>query len=511
MSRKMNPTNSSGGGSSRGGEMTAFELAHHVRSGRLSALEITRQALRRIEESDGSIRAFLRTTPEKALAAAEEVDKRASRGEDLPLAGVPVAVKDNLSTRGVATTAASRILEGFVAPYDATAVARMKEAGAVVLGKTNTDEFAMGSSTETSAYGATRNPWDLNRVPGGSSGGSAAAVAAGMVPLAAGTDTGGSIRQPAAFCGITGLRPTYGLVSRYGLVAYAGSLDTVGPMARDARDAALMLTVMAGPDHMDATSVRREPEDWVGAARGEEPLAGLRIGLPAELFGHGVDGEVARQVKEAAETLEGLGARVGECRLPHAEYAVAAYYVITAAEGSTALSRYDGVRFGRRADGHGGDLEEMYRRTRGEGFGREVKRRLIIGTHALAGGGGLYKRALRVRRLIQEDFQRVLEDFDLLLSPTAPTPAFAVGERSADPMAMAAADLCTIPSNLAGLPSMSIPCGFVAGLPVGLQLMAGPFREKTLFQAAGAFQKATDFHLIGPGAPSGAPSGGGEN
>lgn len=451
--------------------------------GSVTAEELVEDTLRRIEETDPEIRAFLRVEASSARAAARTRTLR-----DGPLAGVPWAAKDNLCVEGIETTCASRILEGYVPPYTATAVSRLADSGAVLVGKLNLDEFAMGSSTENSAYFATRNPWDKDRVPGGSSGGSAAAVASGMVPFALGSDTGGSIRQPAAFCGVVGLKPTYGLVSRFGLVAFASSLDQIGPLTRTVEDAALVLQAIAGRDPRDSTSAAVEVPDYSAALEGG--VRGFRIGVAREYFSPAMDAGVREAVMKAVGALEGLGAHVSEISLPHTEYALATYYLIAPAEASSNLARYDGVRYGFRAD-RPENLLDMYRKTRSEGFGREVKRRILIGTYALSSGyyDAYYKRAQQVRTLIRKDFEEAFSRVDVIAAPTAPTTAFRFGEKTDDPLTMYLSDVCTIPANLAGLPAISVPCGLSDGLPVGLQLIGPGFGEATLLRAANAYER----------------------
>ncbi len=455
-------------------------------------------ALDRIARVDPPLHAFLHVTAEQARQEARGWDDRYARGVAglPPLAGLPVALKDNLCTRGIPTTAGSRILDGWVPPYDATVVERLRTAGAIVVGKTNLDEFAMGSSTENSAFGPTRNPWDRSRVPGGSSGGSATAVAAGFVPLALGSDTGGSIRQPAGFCGIVGLKPTYGRVSRYGLIAFASSLDQIGPMARTVADAALLLGVLAGRDPRDATTADAPVPDF-GAGLGGGVDA-LRIGLPREAFGEGLQSEVRDAVARMAETLRALGATIVEITLPTIAYALPTYYLLATSEASTNLARYDGVQYGRRAAA--ADLSEMYTRTRGEGFGAEVKRRIMLGTYALSAGyyEGFFLKAQRVRTLIRQDFEAAFRAADLVLMPTSPTLPFRLGEKTEDPLQMYLADVYTIPVNLAGLPGISIPCGFAGDLPIGVQLIGRAFDEGTVLRAAQAYEGVTKWHLRRP-------------
>jgi aspartyl-tRNA(Asn)/glutamyl-tRNA(Gln) amidotransferase subunit A len=479
-------------------DATLAELSAALAGKQLSAVELTRACLGRIARLNPALNAFITVDESRALADARRADERRARGDAHPLTGIPVAHKDILCTRGMRTTCGSRMLESFVSPYDAHVVERFDEAGAVLLGKCNMDEFAMGSSSETSHFGPVRNPWDARLVPGGSSGGSAAAVAARMAPAATGTDTGGSIRQPAALTGVCGLKPTYGLVSRYGLVAFASSLDQAGPMARTAQDLALMLEVMAGFDARDATSVERPKEAYASAL--EIDLKGLRIGLPKEYFGEGIDPGVRAAVEAAARWFAANGAVSVELDLPHAGLGVAAYYIIAPAEASSNLSRFDGVRYGHRAEKFD-DLIDMYCRTRAEGFGNEVKQRILVGTYVLSHGyyDAYYLQAQKVRRLIAQDFQRAFESCDLILGPTSPTTAFALGAKADDPVQMYLDDIFTVPAPLAGLPALSVPCGFDAkGLPVGLQLMGPHFSESRLLGAAHRYQQATGWHLRVP-------------
>ncbi|HVK04682.1 MAG TPA: Asp-tRNA(Asn)/Glu-tRNA(Gln) amidotransferase subunit GatA [Armatimonadaceae bacterium] len=480
-------------------DMTAAQIADLLAKGEASAREVADAFLARVEAVDPKVRAFVTVTAEKARAQADAVDAKRRAGEPLgPLAGVPVALKDNLCTAGVETTCSSQILRGFVPPYSATVVEKLDAAGAVFPGKVNLDEFAMGSSTENSGLFVTANPWDLKRVPGGSSGGSAAAVAAGAAPLALGSDTGGSIRQPASFCGIVGLKPTYGRVSRYGLVAFASSLDQIGPMARTVEDAALLLNAISGHDGRDSTSVPRDVPDYRAALTGD--VKGLRLGVPKEYFAEGVSAEVRERVLAAIEVLRGLGAVVDECSLPTTDYALAAYYIVAPAEASSNLARYDGVRYGRRTDKVGSHVE-LFERTREEGFGAEVKQRIMVGTYALSAGyyDAYYAKAQKVRTLIKREFEQVFSRFDAVVTPTAPTTAFAIGEKSDDPLAMKLSDICTIPANMAGIPALSQCCGFdAAGLPVGVQLMGPAFGEETLLRIAHAYEQATDWHTRRP-------------
>jgi aspartyl-tRNA(Asn)/glutamyl-tRNA(Gln) amidotransferase subunit A len=473
-------------------------LSKKIAEGEITAAEVTDAHLARVEALEPEVHAFITLTPERARVQAKAVDDRKKKGEKLgPLAGVPLALKDVLCTEGVLSTAGSRILGTYVPPYSATVVNRMNAAGIVTLGKANMDEFAMGSSTENSSFGPSRNPWDLARVPGGSSGGSASAVAAGMAPLGIGTDTGGSIRQPASLCGIVGVKPTYGRVSRYGVIAFASSLDQVGPFARTVRDVALLQQVISGHDPMDATSVPHEVPDYAAAL--EQGVQGLRIGVWSESLGDGTQSGVRDRVKDAAEKLAKLGAEVDEVSLPSFEYALSAYYLIAPAECSSNLARYDGVRYGHRAPGK--DIVEMNSRTRAEGFGDEVKRRVMLGTYALSAGyyDAYYGKALKVRTLVIREFEKAYERFDVLLSPTAPTTAFKIGEKADDPLSMYLSDLFTIPSNLAGAAAISLPCGLASdGLPVGLQLMGPPLSEDLLFRVAHAFEQDFAFDVRPP-------------
>jgi aspartyl-tRNA(Asn)/glutamyl-tRNA(Gln) amidotransferase subunit A len=482
---------------------TAAEFAEALRERRASSVEIVQGALDRIAAAQRTLNAFITVDRDGALASARAADAALARGGAPSLTGVPIAHKDVLMTAGLATTCGSRMLERFVAPYDAHVVARLREAGSVLVGKTNMDEFAMGSSNESSYFGPVRNPWSLNFVPGGSSGGSAAAVAAGLVPATTGTDTGGSIRQPAALTGICGLKPTYGLCSRYGLVAFASSLDTPGPLAHDALDCALMLNAMAGHDARDSTSLDRPREDYARALRtptSSRPLAGVRIGLPAEYFDAGVDADVADCVSVALAELRKLGAVTVDIALPAVRYSVPVYYVIAPAEASSNLSRFDGVRYGHRA-AHYADLTDMYGKTRAEGFGAEVKRRILVGTYVLSHGyyDAYYLKAQQVRRLIAQDFARAYAHCDVIAGPTAPTAAFAIGAKADDPVRMYLNDIFTVAANLTGMPALSIPCGFTAaGLPVGLQLQGNHFDEARLLGVAHRFQQATDWHARVP-------------
>ena len=487
-------------------EGSARAIREEIAAGRVSALEVCRTFLARIETINPSLNAFNLVAADRALARAGEIDRRRAAGEATgPLAGVPVAIKDNLCVRGMRTTASSRILERFVPPYDATAVQRLEAAGAVIVGKTNCDEFAMGSSNENSAYGPVRNPWAADRTPGGSSGGSAVAVAARCAPLALGSDTGGSIRQPASFCGVAGLKPTYGRVSRYGLLAFASSLEQIGPIGTTAADAALALRVLAGPDPADATSSQQPVPDFEAALTGS--VRGLRVGVPRTFVTEGVDEDVRRAFDEALDTLRRAGATLVDIALPHARYAIPVYYLVAAAEASSNLARYDGVRYGHRAaaDGNQG-LKEMYSRTRDEGFGAEVKRRIMLGTYVLSAGyyDAFYLKAQQVRTLLRRDYDAAFEKADVVAMPTSPTPPFRLGEKTDDPLQMYLADVFTVSANLVGLPAISVPCGFVEGperserLPVGLQLIGRLFDESTLLKASDAYERLTDWHTRTP-------------
>jgi aspartyl-tRNA(Asn)/glutamyl-tRNA(Gln) amidotransferase subunit A len=476
---------------------TLTQLVAGLRARKFSSVELVSACLARIERAQGALNAFITVTRGQALADAAAADRALAAGTGGALTGVPIAHKDLFCTRGVRTSCGSRMLDNFVSPYDATVVAKLKSAGAVSLGKTNMDEFAMGSSNETSYYGPVRNPWDPRLVPGGSSGGSAAAVAARLVPGATGTDTGGSIRQPAALCGITGMKPTYGRVSRFGMVAFASSLDQAGVLTATAADAALMLREMAGFDARDSTSVEREVPDYVAAL--EQPLARLKIGLLREFFDKGLDPQYEQRVREALSVYEGLGATLAEVSLPNLPLSVPVYYVVAPAECSSNLARFDGVRFGHRCE-NPRDLNDMYRRSRGEGFGAEVKRRIMTGTYVLSAGyyDAYYLKAQRVRALINADFANAFRGVDVLIGPTTPTPAFAIGAKTSDPITMYLNDIYTIGANLAGLPAVSIPCGFVQELPVGLQIVGPHFAEARVLSAAHALQRATDWHTRMP-------------
>ncbi len=478
--------------------LTLQEASEMLRQREISSRELTEAVFQRIADTDDKIHAYLTLGRDAAMEQAKQADERL-RGEKAatPLSGIPIAVKDNFLTRGLRTTCASKILGDFLPPYDATAVANLRAAGAVIVGKTNLDEFAMGSSAENSAFFLTRNPWNFERIPGGSSGGSAAAVAADQCMAALGTDTGGSIRQPAACCGVVGFKPTYGRVSRYGVIAFASSMDQVGPLAKNVRDAALLLQAIAGPDPQDATSATRSVPNYAAALNGD--ITGLRIGVPKEYFVGSMQPEVDRQVHQAICELANRGAIIQDISLPRTAYAVAVYYIVATAEASSNLARYDGMRFGHRADAR--DLSETYRTSRDEGFGAEVKRRIMLGTYVLSAGyyDAYYLKAQRVRRLIKEDFDHAFNQCDVILTPTVPTTAFRIGEKIQDPLQMYLSDIYTISTNLAGLPALSLPCGFDdAGMPIGLQIIGSYFDEVTVLRVAHAYEQATDWHKKKP-------------
>ncbi len=481
-------------------QMTSMGVADAragLAGGQFSSVELTQAFLRRIEEVDGALNAYLRTTPAQALEAAADADRLRAGGDGRPLLGVPLAIKDVLMTEGIETTAGSRILEGFVPPYTATAVKKLEAAGAIVLGKTNTDEFAMGSSTENSGFGLTRNPWDAERVPGGSSGGSAAAVAADEAPAALGTDTGGSVRQPAALCGVVGLKPSYGRVSRYGLIAYGSSLDQIGPITKTVGDAALLLQVIAGPDPYDSTTLPADVPNYAAALSGE--IGGMRIGIPQEYFVQGIQPEVEAAIRTAIDQFADLGAEIVPIQLPSTELALPVYYLVVTAEASANLARYDGIRFGQSVDGE--TIFDHFRQTRGAGFGPEVKRRIMLGTYALSAGyyDAYYLKAQQVRTLIRQEFERAYAEVDVVLSPTSPTTAFRIGEKVDDPLAMILTDIFTTTANLCGLCGISIPCGFDGeGLPIGLQLLGPSLGEEVILRAAYAYEQSTDWHLRRP-------------
>lgn len=479
-------------------DMTISQARQALADRQVSAAELTEASFARIAQTDGRVQAFLTLNEEGAKAQANRIDERRAAGEALhPLAGIPAGLKDNIVSEGMRTTCASRFLENFEPVYDGTVARKLKEADVVTVGKLNMDEFAMGGSNENSAYQVTRNPWDLERVPGGSSGGSAAAVAAGQVSFALGSDTGGSIRQPASYCGIVGLKPTYGLVSRFGLVAFASSLDQIGPLTNTVEDAAHVLQAIAGYDPMDSTSAQVDVPDYAAALSGE--VRGLRIGVPAEYIGPGVDPKVKEAVLGALKVYEQLGATWEEVSMPHTDYAVATYYLLASSEASSNLARFDGVRYGVRAE-QPGNLLELYLQSRSQGFGPEVKRRIMLGTYALSSGyyDAYYLKAQKVRTLIQRDFEQAFERYDILLGPTAPTTAFRLGEQIDDPLQMYLNDILTIPVSLAGVPAISIPCGLADGMPVGLQLIGRAFDEATVLRAAHAFEQHTDHHKLRP-------------
>lgn len=477
--------------------MTAHGAHKLLHSGDISSVELTEAFLDRTNSIESSIKSFVTVTPEQALEQARAADKRIASGNGAPLTGIPMQLKDNMATRGVATTCSSRILEGFVPPYDATVTSRLYAEGAVLVGKGNLDEFAMGSSTENSAFYATRNPWGLDRVPGGSSGGPAAAVAAAQCVYALGSDTGGSIRQPASLCGVVGLKPTYGLVSRYGLVAFASSLDQIGPITRDVRDAALVLNSIAGHDPRDATSIDSDVPDYTSGLTGD--IRGLRVGVPREYFVEGMEPGVDEAVRRAIDTLADLGAIVSETSLPSTPYAMAVYYIVAPSEASANLARYDGVKYGYSTETPG-SMWDALENTRREGFGPEVKRRIMIGTYALSAGyyDAWYKKALQVRTLIRQEFDRVFHEFDVLVSPTSPSVAFPIGEKTADPYMMYLNDVFTQPANIAGIPAISVPAGLSEGLPVGVQFMASHLQEEMLLRVAHAYEQANEWHTLYP-------------
>jgi len=476
---------------------TVAQLSRALQNREISSTELTRAFLQRIARLDGQLNSFITVDEESALAAAAQADQRLAAGDAPVLAGIPIAHKDIFCTRGMRTSCGSRMLDNFVPPYDATLISHFHRDGAVILGKTNMDEFAMGSSNENSYYGPARNPWNTDLVPGGSSGGSAAAVAALLAPAATGTDTGGSIRQPAAFCGITGLKPTYGRVSRLGMVAFASSLDQAGPMAHTAQDCALLLNTMAGFDPLDSTSSQEPVSDYTADL--DNPLAGLRIGLPREYFGDGLDAATGQAIDGALKVLEELGATLVEVSLPHSAMTIPTYYVVAPAEASTNLSRFDGVRYGHRCE-NPQDLHDLYTRSREEGFGDEVKRRILVGTYALSAGyyDAYYKKAQQVRRLIKQDFMDCFEQVDVIAGPTTPGPAFALGAKSDDPVAMYLEDVYTLAVNLAGLPGLSMPAGLVDGAPVGLQLIGRHLDESRMLNVARQYQQQTDSHQLHP-------------
>jgi aspartyl-tRNA(Asn)/glutamyl-tRNA(Gln) amidotransferase subunit A len=477
--------------------LTLSELSLALSRGEFSSLELTQAFLDRIKRLDTQYNSFITVSEEQALQQAKAADALRASGKATVLTGLPIAHKDLFCTQGIRTSCGSKMLDNFISPYNATLVERLNQAGMVTLGKTNMDEFAMGSSNESSFYGAVKNPWDLDRVPGGSSGGSAAAVAARLVPAATGSDTGGSIRQPAALCGITGLKPTYGRISRYGMVAYASSFDQAGPMTRSAEDAALLLQVMAGEDPMDSTCATQTVPDF--SANLNDSLNGLRIGLPKEYFAEGTDPAILQRVREAIAEFEKLGATVKEISLPKTQLSIPAYYILAPAEASSNLSRFDGVRYGHRCD-NPKDLEDLYKRTRAEGFGAEVKRRIMVGTYALSEGfyDAYYRKAQQIRRMIQQDFITALNEVDVIMAPVTPCSAFRLGEKNSDPVSMYMEDIFTLSLNLAGLPGISVPCGFADNLPVGLQIIGNYFAEAKLLNVAHQYQQVTDWHQRAP-------------
>ena len=475
-------------------DLTVHELKEKLDKKELTVSEITKAYVDRINEKELDVKAFVNTLTEEALAKSKEIEEKINKGEITSnYAGIPIGIKDNMCTKGVKTTCSSKMLENFVAPYDATAVEKLNEENLINLGKLNMDEFAMGASTEYSASKKTSNPWDLNKVPGGSSGGSAAAVAAGLVPWALGSDTGGSIRQPASFCGVVGLKPTYGLVSRYGLVAFASSLDQIGPITKDVEDAAILLNMIAGHDEKDTTSIDIEKKDYTKALKND--VKGLRIGIPKEYYGEGINPEVKEALEKAIEEYKAMGATVEDFSLPIAEYALATYYIIACAEASSNLGRFDGIRYGYRTENFE-NLRDIFINSRTEAFGEEVKRRIILGTYVLSSGyyDAYYKKAQQVRTLVKNEFEKAFEKYDVLITPTSPTVAFNIGQRSNNPLEMYLADICTVSVNIAGLPGISIPCGINSeGMPIGMQIIGKHFDEETILNAAYTYEQHTNF------------------
>ncbi|CDA16447.1 MAG TPA: Asp-tRNA(Asn)/Glu-tRNA(Gln) amidotransferase subunit GatA [Clostridiaceae bacterium] len=475
-------------------EYTVHELMDKLEKKEITITELTKAYVDRINEKEKDVEAFVTTLTDEAISKSQEIEEMVKNGEiNSRFAGIPIGIKDNMCTKGVKTTCSSKMLENFIAPYDATVIEKLNNEGIISLGKLNMDEFAMGASTEYSAFKKTKNPWNLNTVPGGSSGGSAAAVAANLVPWALGSDTGGSIRQPSAFCGVVGLKPTYGLVSRYGLVAFASSLDQIGPITKDVQDAALLLNLIAGHDEKDTTSINNEKVDYTKCLKND--VKGLKIGVPKEFFGEGINAEVKAKLQEAIEKYKELGAIVEECSLDIAEYALATYYIIACAEASSNLGRFDGIRYGYRTKNFE-NLKDIYINSRSEGFGQEVKRRIILGTYVLSSGyyDAYYKKALEVRTLVKQEFDKKFEKYDVLLTPTSPTVAFEIGTRSNNPLEMYLADICTVSVNIAGLPGISIPCGVDSkGMPIGMQLIGDKFKEETILNAAYTYEQATKF------------------
>lgn len=472
-------------------ELKAHELKDKLQSKEVSVPEITKSFLDRIKEKDDEIKAYVTVCEDEAIKKADEIQKQYDEGKvaSESFAGIPIAIKDNMSTKGIKTTCSSKMLENYIAPYDATVIEKLNNQELIMLGKTNLDEFAMGGSTEHSAFFKTRNPWNINKVPGGSSGGSAAAVASSMVPWALGSDTGGSIRQPSSFCGLVGLKPTYGLVSRYGLVAFASSLDQIGPMAKDVEDVATLLNMISGYDEMDSTSAKLENKDYRKALQTD--IKGMKIGIPKEFVGEGINSEVKEKILEAAKEYEKLGATIEEFEIGNMEYALATYYIIACAEASSNLGRFDGVRYGYRAKEYN-NLSELYINSRSEGFGEEVKRRIMLGTYVLSSGyyDAYYKKAQRVRTLVKNSFNKAFDKYDVILTPTAPTTAFDIGSKTNNPVEMYLADICTVPINIAGVPAINVPCGLdKSGMPIGMQLIGKHFNEETLLKAAYAYEK----------------------
>ena len=474
-------------------ELTVHELQEKLKNKEINVFDITKAYISRIDEKEKDVQAFVTVLKEEALKKSEEVQAQFDNRENNALAGIPIGIKDNINTKGIRTTCSSKMLENFISPYNATVMEKINEENMITLGKLNMDEFAMGASTEYSYFKKTKNPWNLNRVPGGSSGGSAAAVAANMVPFALGSDTGGSIRQPAAFCGVVGLKPTYGLVSRYGLVAFASSLDQIGPITKDVKDCAILLNVIAGHDEKDTTSANIEKKDYTKALKND--VKGLKIGVPKEFLGEGINEEVKSRILEAIEEYKKLGAIVEECSLDIAKYALASYYIIACAEASSNLGRFDGIRYGYRSKNFN-NIKELYKNSRSEGFGEEVKRRIILGTYVLSSGyyDAYYKKAQQVRTLVKQEFEKCFNKYDVILTPTSPTVAFEFGSKSNNPLEMYMADICTVSVNIAGVPAISIPCGVDSnGMPVGLQLIGNNFAEETILNAAYTFEQQFKF------------------
>ena len=474
-------------------ELTVHELLEKLKNKELTVTEITKAYIDRINEKEKDVQAFITPLTDEAAKKAEEIDKKIEAGEEAELAGIPIGIKDNMCTKGVKTTCGSKMLENFVSPYNATVMEKINSEDMIMLGKLNMDEFAMGSSTEYSHFHPTKNPWNLNKVPGGSSGGSAAAVAANLVPWALGSDTGGSIRQPASLCGIVGLKPTYGLVSRYGLVAFASSLDQIGPMTKDVKDAAILLNVISGHDEKDTTSAEIEKKDYTKCLKND--VKGLKIGVPKEYFGEGINPEVKAKVEEAIEKYKELGAEIEEFSLDIADYSLATYYIIAPAEASSNLGRFDGIRYGYRTPNYT-NLKELFKNSRSEGFGSEVKRRIILGTYVLSSGyyDAYYKKAQQVRTLVKQEFKKAFEKYDVILTPSSPIVAFDIGAKSSNPMEMYLSDICTVPVNIAGVPAISIPCGVDSNnMPIGMQLIGNYFDEETILNAAYTYEQATNF------------------